>query len=546
MNELYNKYMYKNFMISHVPPELGKIHYLINCARFNKDNASINTLLALSKHFDYNTSNLTSLIGIEIDNNVDESVEMDSELIDEFEQLLIYNSFNESGFYEVKKEVKINIEKAADYFLTNCYIVEFPDSTLKIYNKVEGIYEDFNEELFGKLFYSFVRSFNQPFQLWNNLREVNIFNAIKRSSKSIKEEDLQSSIKYIPVNNGIVNLNDMTLLNFSPNYFFTSKSPIDYAPEKECPKFIKAMTLTCSNDQEKLQLLQQLFGYGFVRNNLCAKMVFFLGDGASGKSTVVDMIGALYQKKSYLSLDEVCVPFELVNLVNKEINIGHENGNTNINNINSNVLKMLVTGNEINVQVKHKNSFSSKITCKLYFLFNNLLDLDAGSDHSFGFWRRVILMEFNESFKRNGKEKKNLANELLEQEASGILKWALEGTKSLIESDYEFCKCTSSEKALEKYKSEVNPLEEFLNNNLIYKEGSRLTRKELQNSFKEYCVKECISTRGFDSSRVMWKNFEIWYKRTFNKMPVTFKSSQYRGYKNVAFKEKKIGLTRKG
>ena len=188
MNEFYNKYMYKNFMISHVPPELGKIHYLINCARFNKDNASIHTLLALSKHFDYNTSNLTSLIGIEIDNNVDESVEMDSELIDEFEQLLIYNSFNESGFYEVKKEVKINIEKAADYFLTNCYIVEFPDSTLKIYNKVEGLYVDLNEELFGKIFYSFVRSFKQPFQLWNNLREGNIFNAIKisASAKSIK------------------------------------------------------------------------------------------------------------------------------------------------------------------------------------------------------------------------------------------------------------------------------------------------------------------------------------------------------------------------
>ena len=331
----------------------------------------------------------------------------------------------------------------------------------------------------------------------------------------------------------------MTLLNFSPNYFFTSKSPIDYAPEKECPDFIKAMTLSCSGDAEKFNLLQQIFGYGFIRNNLCAKMVFFLGDGASGKSTIADILSALYQRKAYLSLDEVCTPFELINLVNKEINIGHENGDTKNTCFNSNVLKMVVTGDELNIQVKHKSSFTTKITCKLIFLFNNLLNLDSGNDVSEGFWRRVLLIEFNESFKRNGKEKKNLAKDLIEREASGILKWALEGTKSLIESDYEFCKCTSSEKALEKYKSEVNPLEEFLNNNLIYKEGSRLTRKELQNSFKEYCVKECISTRGFDSSRVMWKIFEMWYKRTFSRAPISFKSSQYRGYKNVAFKKRK-------
>ena len=96
--------------------------------------------------------------------------------------------------------------------------------------------------------------------------------------------------------------------------------------------------------------------------------------------------------------------------------------------------------------------------------------------------------------------------------------------------------CDSCNAELKKYRENQNPLDTFLNERVIKKDGFKLDRRTIQNTFREYCEKECISTRGYDNSQIIWKHFETWYRKNFYEEPVQFKNSHSRGYRNIAFK----------
>lgn len=543
MTTFVKKYCSRNFPIIDIADNLTRLSYFLNDIRFNQNKDNSLKLLSLCKLYDYKVEKILDFLNISLmkyDLDDDYSIEIDSKLKDEFKSFLIMNELVHFGMFrsDNSKPWNINVEKCGNYFQDCCYIFRFADNRVRIYNFESGLYEDFSEELFGRLLSSVIKSFEKKTQIWTSKRESEIYKFIVRIAPMVTDEVNKANVRLIPVNNGIVDLDDMSLIPFTYEYFFTGKSPVDFKENAEYKMFEKAMMDTCCGDREQFRLLQEWFGVGFIRNSLPAKALFLVGDGASGKSTVADLISQLYMNVSNLTLTDISHRFEIVNMMNCEVNIGHENSGS-AKDFDPNTFKIIVTGDPISLSVKHKEAIQTRITTKCIFLFNSILEIGS-VDSSQGFWRRVIVMEFKNSFLKKDKEKKNLAKTLIEEEGSGILRFALEGAKRLIDNDYKFSECASSESSLEEYKRSQNPLRAFLDDNIILDDDFSLTRREIRNEFIRYCVSECISANGFDRTQIMWKEFRSWYKDKFGKEVKEFKLSYGHGFRGIRWKVKKI------
>lgn len=527
---------YKNFMkvkweILVFPDECAGFYSMINAIKTGNDKTFIRMFKNLCLHFEFDLKELCLKFGIDINtfNLSPKTVEADMNCFYAMKEFSDKTKSQLIGYDYVKN--KLNIQVCANFFIKNAHIYRTKDDVVYIYNYSSGLYEEFTDTLFGKIFTSVIERVSDNYSIWNSHKENEVYKYICRIAQIYENED-EEAIYLIPVQNGIVNLRTMQLESFDEKYFFTSKSPVKYDSNAECNRFKDAMMETCTQDKEKYDLLQEWFGVGFIRNALPGKILFMFGDGASGKSTVADLISMLYSKTSNLTLANISQRFELVNMLGSEINIGHENSNV-ATDFDPNVFKIIATGDPITLAVKHQKGIQTRITTKCMFLFNNILEIGS-MDSSMGFWRRICVIEFTNSFLNSGK--KDLAKELMENEGSGILRFALEGAKRLLDNHYEFSECKSSKQALLRYKQSQNPLRAFLDDVIKVDKDSKVSRRQIKNYFIDYCEKECISTNGFERPQVIWKEFERWSKDKYDQPFKPYKTRNERGYYGISLK----------
>ena len=528
----YNNYMKIKWSINEKPKGCDYFYNMMEIIKNTQDSNFIKQFLYLCHSYDIDIEELCLQFAMERKWFDFEKVgKVNVNVLNEESAFIfsIKTKLNLFGFdYERQK---LNVQKCGEFFMKNAHIFRNDEDIVYIYNYESGLYEELTDVLFGKIFVSIVDVIACDYSVWNSYKENEVYKYVCRLAQPYINHD--KDIYIIPVQNGLVDLRNMSISPFSPKHFFISKSPIEYTLNAECEEFKKAMLETCSHDKEKLSLLQEWFGVGFIRNALHGKILFMFGDGASGKSTVADLISMLYSRVSNLTLSNISQRFELVNMLGSEINIGHENSNV-ATDFDPNVFKIIATGDPITLAVKHKKGIQTRITTKCMFLFNNILEIGS-IDSSMGFWRRVCLIEFTNSFLEGGE--KDLAKQLMKKEGSGILRFALEGAKRLIENHYEFSKCESSIKALEKYKQSQNPLRKFLDDEIELNDNSKVTRRQLRSRFIKYCEKECISSNGFERPQIMWREFERWSKETYQKKFRQYKTSSDRGYYGIKLKE---------
>ena len=89
--------------------------------------------------------------------------------------------------------------------------------------------------------------------------------------------------------------------------------------------------------------------------------------------------------------------------------------------------------------------------------------------------------------------------------------------------DYNFTESKAVEKVTKAYKEEQNPVEAYLNEVLVYEEGSSETKKAVLDAYKSWIEGEGISSRGTDSPQRFWRalnnstkinlNCELTYKK---------------------------------
>jgi putative DNA primase/helicase len=288
------------------------------------------------------------------------------------------------------------------------------------YNQTKGIYEPGGDQYVGEVL---DRRLGVHYTL-HERREI-----IRRLTDRnwTDRDDLGGPEGMVCVANGVLDLTEPTsptLREHDPEYGFISRLPVTYDPDAECPTFETFIQeVVRDDDQARLQeyagYCLHTWGQPFKRALVC------LGPTDSGKSTFLDVLRDVLGPENVASeslYDLVGTRWGKAELYGTVANIRNELSPGDLKYPQQ--FKEITSGRDpINAERKGKDKFTFVPTAKQFFASNQVPSVDHADD---AFYNRWLFVSFPTSVPRHEQEH-GLADRLVNEEASGILNWMLEG-----------------------------------------------------------------------------------------------------------------------
>ena len=230
---------------------------------------------------------------------------------------------------------------------------------------------------------------------------------------------------------------------------------------------------------EKKMLLQEFFGYCYLRDMNLQKALVLYGDGGNGKSIVLEILAMMMPKVSRLEWSELSDQRNLERLADSWLNLSTE---ISYKETNATVgFKKAIAMEMMTANPKYKQPFDFTPRAKFAFATNGLPMTD---DPSSGVFRRLMVLSLNNSFV--GKENWNLINELKE-ELPGIFNWALIGARHL-KAAKSFTYVPSNMQELQEYRRAINSLQSFYDENLEMHKDQEIPFQQFYRNYTSYCL----------------------------------------------------------
>lgn len=333
-------------------------------------------------------------------------------------------------------------------------------------------------------------------KLWNLKLEYTIKEILKREVDILTQIPKYSN--YVFLENGIYNIGTRKLEKFTPNFIIVNKIRTKYNQEATCPEFLNFINQAMMGDKELIMVIQEMIGYCLVDCSNAQKFFLLYGVGSNGKSVLGDVIRNVLgdENVSSVSVNQMKDNFVVSSIDGKKANISSENEA----NFETEKIKAISSGDVITFDIKYKMPYEYRPTCKLIFISNTLPNT---YDNSLGFYRRLMIIPFNNIVKPEQKDI-NLTQKLI-QEKEGILLWALEGLNRLVSNNYNFTKSEIMKKMLKEYKDSQDPVHMFVKENLKSEKDSRINKRELIEKYLNWAITNSIDTKGTDSNSKFWK-----------------------------------------
>lgn len=256
-------------------------------------------------------------------------------------------------------------------------------------------------------------------------------------------------------------------IKHNPRHFARNKLNFDYDNQATCPLWLDFLGQCWGQDSdftEKVALLQEYMGLSLTCLTKFQKMLWLIGEGSNGKSVIFKVVRALVgpYNCSALPFENFNKRFAVEQLEHKLVNLDPEMSSTAV--LADATVKSVVGGEEISMERKNEPVFKSMVTAKLWAAANSL---PTTKDHSYGFFRRVMILEFNRVI-TEAEQDKSLDMKLM-TELPGIFNWALTGLHRLVKND-GFTIPSSSTKQVDDYQINSNPVALFFRDHLVKKE----------------------------------------------------------------------------
>ncbi len=226
---------------------------------------------------------------------------------------------------------------------------------------------------------------------------------------------------------GVVDLRIGRGRKATPEDRVTMRARVPYDPSAACPLWIATLASVFNYDDDLIDYVWRAFGYSLSGD--CREECFFVnwGEGGNGKGTVMNtmawVLADYADNLPFASLeatDRTSIPTDVAKLVGRRFVTASESSGDAVH-LNEARIKALTGQDPITARFLHKNYFTFQPVAK-FWLASNLKP--TVKDESEGFWRRVHLIPFTQSF--IGREDKTL-KQRLRDEAPGILAWAVRG-----------------------------------------------------------------------------------------------------------------------
>ena len=242
---------------------------------------------------------------------------------------------------------------------------------------------------------------------------------------------------------------------FSDRMPVTSVLPYDYDPQAVCPRWDAFLGSVLS--KVEIVKLQKYLGLGCAdRRSLTHKVeetLWLVGGGANGKSTVFDVVRAVYgaDNISYLGLDsllsgssEVRARF-IGSIAGKLFNYCSEVQSDDISRY-SDTFKSLCSGEP---QTIRRLGHNPETAYDIPFLVFNMNRKPANRNMDRAIVRRLLFIPFRTTISAEDMNRE-LVNELLE-ELPGIRNWMIEGFRMLVRDGFRFGDTLAVDEDMEEY-----------------------------------------------------------------------------------------------
>ncbi len=403
-------------------------------------------------------------------------------------------------FYTNKDGRVTNINErfwAALYSRENRVLYDPDEKSFYVYNESNGLWEIITPESIRETISNRILEVSREshqFTLEIQITQARL-NAVVSALKGIVEARgaFQAKQRFIHVANGVLRFSpngDVQFGPFSHDDYSRNQSPYAFNPEAECPRFLNELIYPAV-EPEDADLLQRWAGLALFGYNLPQRFLIVDGTPNGGKGTLVRIIQSLVGLNNSYQLRTECLHerFETFRYRGKTLLIGPDVRGDFLMQRGASMLKVLVGGDPMSAEGKGSNgdfqmfgTFNIVVSCNSRLRVR--LEEDAGA------WRRRLLVV---RYEKPAPEKRILDfhNVLLEEEGSGILRWALAGFVKL-QAEFaergDFILTEAQRERINSLLAESESLKLFVKERLERCEGEDVTCAEISQAYVEYCA----------------------------------------------------------
>lgn len=342
----------------------------------------------------------------------------------------------------------------------------------------------------------------------------------------------------IHVANGMICFDgdEVTLKTFHPDYLSRNQCPFEFDPNADCPRFKKEL-LESALEADDVLLLQKWAGAVMLGHNAAQRFLLMLGTPGGGKSSVMNILERTIglQNVSQLRTEHLADKFELFSFVGKTLLTGKDVASDFLMQKGAHVLKALV-GHDLleaekkgfNERVLLRGDFNVGITCNTDL--NIRLQGDAGA------WRRRVLVI---KYERPAPVKKNVrfADELLEQEGQGILRWIVEGAIALLDDLHElgdYYLTARQKDQVDRLMDQSDSVRHFVREGVVGRKGEDISASDLLVGYYEFCESRGWQPFPTNDLRSQLPKHMLEVHKSNSRHDILRGDKSVRGYKHLA------------
>lgn len=279
---------------------------------------------------------------------------------------------------------------------------------------------------------------------------------------TISASQLDRNPMLLNLQNGTFDLERFELREHRREDFITKLAPVAYLPDAQCPNWIRFLNRIFDGREDVIRYLQRALGYTLTGSVQEKAMFCLFGDGDNGKTTLLEAIRAVMGDYSSQILIETLMAragaennatlADLADLRGSRFVTTSEGAEGA--SLNEARLKYLTGNGEIRACRKYENHIAFMPSHKLW-MESNHRPVVRGADKAV--WARLKPIGLTVSIPKSEQDPE-LRGRLI-REASGILRWMLDGYRDWTEIGLGTCPDMDAD--LDKWQKESDPLEEF-------------------------------------------------------------------------------------
>lgn len=335
----------------------------------------------------------------------------------------------------------------------------------------EGVDEEEAQENFDK-FYKKTRGTQSKKNITNELMH----------RQPVTPDDFDKDNMLLNVANGYIDLTSRELYPHDITQMFSQIANTDYSEKMQPAVWLDFLNDIFDGDKEVIRYIQKALGYSLTGSTREQVMFILHGKGRNGKSIFVETIAEILgdysnnmQAKSLMVKKNDNVNTDIARLskarfvTSSEPNEGFR--------FDEGLIKQITGGDKVTARFLYAEEFEYTPKFKIWVSTNHK-PIIRGTDD--GIWRRLVLIPFEVQIPEE-KVDKDLKYKLL-REAPAILNWMTEGAYMWMQEGLEMP--NKLKDASQSYRTEMDVVEQFIEEKCNRMKGARETGKKLYDEYK--------------------------------------------------------------